>query len=497
MAIVVVIGGGLGGLASAARLAKLGHEVTLLERSANLGGAVSTISRDGFTWNTGPTSTLLPAVVRDLFRKTGRPLEQEISLVPLDPVRRHRFADGTSVALPGGSRAAQTAALRGLAPGPGDRRAEAWLDYVASYSTTWKWLREDFLERPYDAKVAAPEVRRLLASRESLAKRIRTSLPDSRLQAIAAFPALLEGHELHHVPAWVGVEAYLVQRFGAWGVRGGFHALTDALTARLALRGVAVRRNTSARDLVVRGGRAVAVDTSDGVLDCEVIVCAVDPQTLPTLRAHVCGTRSTTHPRVCHLAIDGPGILDAETVWHDGSLLVARPGSDYRDAHTLTLLQRGAGDPVATLASHGLDLHRRVLIRIDQDPSAADSSKLGSRGSDSSAYGVMWRGRGTVRRRLGPTTPIPGAYAAGSHANPGAGVPWSDYPPRSWLSRSVRPERFGARPEANCLDSGELPGHGQGRTDSGLARLDGHACLLGEGEPDTLTRLATPIAFYD
>ena len=38
--------------------------------------------------------------------------------------------------------------------------------------------------------------------------------------------------------------------------------------------------------------------------------------------------------------------------------------------------------------------------------------------------GVLWQGRGTVRRRLGPTTPVPGVYAAGAHATPGAGVPF-------------------------------------------------------------------------
>ena len=111
MARVVVVGGGFGGMAAAARLAKLGHDVTLLERADHLGGALTSVEHDGFTWDAGPASTLLPAVVRDLFRKSGRPLERELDLQPLDPVREHRFGDGSSVRVPGGSRAAQLAAF--------------------------------------------------------------------------------------------------------------------------------------------------------------------------------------------------------------------------------------------------------------------------------------------------------------------------------------------------------------------------------------------------
>src|SRR6476659_1674454 len=114
MARVVVLGGGFGGMAAAARLAKLGHQVTLLERAGQLGGALAEVRADGFAWDGGPTSALLPAVVRDLFRKSGRPLERELELVPLEVIREHRFEDGTSLALPGGSRAAQIAAFDAL-----------------------------------------------------------------------------------------------------------------------------------------------------------------------------------------------------------------------------------------------------------------------------------------------------------------------------------------------------------------------------------------------
>ncbi len=132
MARVVVVGGGFGGLASAARLAKLGHEVTLLERLDTLGGAVSTVAEDGFEWDAGPTSMLVPAVIRDLFRKSGRPVERELELEPLDLVREHWFEDGTVLGLPGHSRAAQLAAFDALAPGSA---AAGWTTSTPSPTT--------------------------------------------------------------------------------------------------------------------------------------------------------------------------------------------------------------------------------------------------------------------------------------------------------------------------------------------------------------------------
>src|SRR3954453_7086841 len=146
MARVVVVGGGLGGLASAARLAKLGHEVALLEASSRLGGAIGYVEEQGFRWDSGPTSTLLPAVIRDFFRKSGRPAEKEIDLVPVEPVLQHRFEDDTVLDLPGGSRAAQLEAVEAaLGNGAGAR----WASYVDGFGEVWEALRKDLFERPW------------------------------------------------------------------------------------------------------------------------------------------------------------------------------------------------------------------------------------------------------------------------------------------------------------------------------------------------------------
>src|SRR3954452_19271551 len=167
MARVVVVGGGFGGLASAARLAKLGHEVTLVEARPQLGGALGFVEADGFRWDTGPTSTLLPAVIRDFFRKSGRPAEKEIDLVPVEPVQQHRFEDDTVLDLPGGSRAAQLEAVdTALGAGAGAR----WTSYVDDFAEVWEVLRKDFFERPWSAEHATKQAKGLLETRLTLHK---------------------------------------------------------------------------------------------------------------------------------------------------------------------------------------------------------------------------------------------------------------------------------------------------------------------------------------
>src|SRR3954453_17623959 len=206
MSRVVVIGAGFGGLAAAVRLAKLGPNVTLVERTQTLGGALSAVTEDGFTWDAGPSYTLLPAVVRDLFRKSGRPLERELDLVPLDLVREHRFEDGTSLRLPHG-RAAQLAAF----DEPGRGLGKQWVEHVASYADDWEVLRRGYLENPWRPDALSPELAARLDSRETLFKRLKKTFKDERLRLVAGHSFVAQGHELRNVPAWAGSTAYVEQ----------------------------------------------------------------------------------------------------------------------------------------------------------------------------------------------------------------------------------------------------------------------------------------------
>nr|WP_157347340.1 NAD(P)/FAD-dependent oxidoreductase [Nocardioides sp. MAH-18] len=404
-------------MAAAARLAKLGHEVTLVERSDSLGGALEGVAEDGFTWDAGPTYTLLPAVVRDLFRKSGRPVERELDLVPLPVLREHRFEDGSRLALPSG-RAAQLAALDELGAGLGRR----WVDHVASYAEDWEVLRRGYLESPWDPTDLPRDVAARLDSREMLFKRLRKTFKDERLRLVAGHPFVAEGHDLRNVPAWAGMTAYVEQRFGAWTVEGGMVRLGEALVARLATRRVTVLTGTEVADVVVREGRAVAVATSTGELDADVVVCAVDPRRLPALASYVARTMPAIPPVVVHVGLAGePLDLPHELVLHGDPMLVLRTGGTAPDGHwTLTVHGRGrlSEDVLRALARHRIDVRAQVVARVDRSPRDQVSRWGGS------PMGVLWQGRATARQRLGPRTPISGVYAAGAHATPGAGLPY-------------------------------------------------------------------------
>lgn len=419
MAQVVVVGGGLAGTAAAARLAKNGHDVTLVEALPRLGGAVGTLEQDGFHWDTGPSAAALPAVLRDLFRKTGRTLEREADLLAVQPLREHRFADGTRLTLPAGSRAEQQAAVdEALGAGAGQR----WVDYLHDLADPWDRLRRDYLERVYAPDVASAETRALLTNRTMIGKAVARRFEDQRLRTVALHHTVAGGHDPRNVPAWIGLLDYLELKFGNWTLPGGLGGLADLLTKRLGERRVTVLTSTRATDVLMGAGGPVAVATDAGPLEADRVVVAVDPRRLPALAPYVSRTMPAIPPTVTHLGLSrGVPDLPREVVIHDEYVLTVRTGGAAPEGKAAwTLLGRGrlSEDLLTALARKGLDVRDAVETRVDRSPRQIVEHYSGS------PVGVLWQGRATVRDRIGTRTPLPHVYAAGAHTGGGGWVPF-------------------------------------------------------------------------
>ena len=419
MSRVVVVGGGLAGCASAARLAKLGHEVTLVEALPTLGGAVGVVEQDGFEWDTGPHATALPAVLRDLFRKSGRPLERELELEHVQPLREHRFLDGTRLALPSGNRSAQIDAVDdALGAGAGRQ----WADYVHDQAETWDLLRRDYFERPWSPDLAGKEVHDLLRSRLMMHKAVTRRFKDERLRTLAWHHAVQGGHDPRNVPAWYGVVDYVEQNFGTWTFPGGMGRLAGLLTKRLGERGVTVMTDTRAKDVVMGPSGPHCVQTSPGELEADQVVVAIDPRMIPALRKHVDRSMPAIPPLVTHVGLsqEVPD-LPAEIVVHDEFVITVRTdGRAPAGKSAWTLSGRGKISEGLVMALYRKRIDLRGAVETELTMTPRQQVELWS----GSPCGVLWQGRATITDRLSPRTPLPQVYAAGAHVGGGGLVPF-------------------------------------------------------------------------
>src|SRR5262249_51512071 len=94
---VLIVGAGPGGLAAALLLARAGLSVKVIERQPHVGGRTSTLHRDGFRFDLGPTFFLYPRVLEEIFAAVGYDLHTEVPMVRLDPQYHLVFGAGGSL----------------------------------------------------------------------------------------------------------------------------------------------------------------------------------------------------------------------------------------------------------------------------------------------------------------------------------------------------------------------------------------------------------------
>jgi phytoene desaturase len=296
MSRVVVIGGGVGGLAVAARLAVRRNDVILLEQADRIGGKLHTYRRDGFAFDTGPSLFTLPAVYRDLFLKTGGPLEEAVDLQPVEPGFGYHFADGSSVVVPGVDPAR---AARAFGEAFGGTAGEDWRRLIDRGGQMWRLTREPFLQSPLDGwrtllKVASPSAVRTVAPRTTLRELGEEFLADPRQRQILDRYATYSGSDPRRAPAVFATIPYMEQTFGAWHLGGGLGTLADALEQRCRERGVDIRLGQDVTEVIIRDGRACGVrvqasgseppggprDASGQVIDADIVIANADAQHL-------------------------------------------------------------------------------------------------------------------------------------------------------------------------------------------------------------------------
>jgi phytoene desaturase len=275
---VVVVGGGVGGLAVAIRLRAAGSEVTVLERNEVVGGKLAELAVDGYTFDIGPSLVTLPHVFDELFRCAGTTLADELDLVRLDPQFHYHWPDGSSLTVPDGADAT-AAAFDGFSPGAGD----AWQTWDARGRRIWDTSERTFFAGPMSnplsllRRMRSPVDLVAIDPLRSLHRSAAATFDDPRLQQWAGRYATYSGSSPFRAPATLACIPHIESRHGCWYPMGGMGRLRDAVERVARSAGVEIRTGVDVERVLADDRRVAGVVTADGErLDADVVVVNAD-----------------------------------------------------------------------------------------------------------------------------------------------------------------------------------------------------------------------------
>jgi len=271
----IVIGSGFGGLAAAVRLGARGYRVTVLERLDAPGGRAYVFHQDGFTFDAGPTIVTAPALFESLWSLCGRRLADDVTLKPLSPFYRIRFADGSALDWSGDPAAMEREIAR-LAPAdlPGYRRFMRVSERL--YRIAFERLMHLPFSRWQDMARQLPNLLRLRAYR-SLYAVVASHVRDPRLRFALSFHPLFVGGNPFRTSALYGLIVHLERLGGVHYVMGGTGELVKGLVRLIESQGGEVRCNSEVRRITLRDATARGVELRSGErLSADVVVSNAD-----------------------------------------------------------------------------------------------------------------------------------------------------------------------------------------------------------------------------
>ncbi|GHJ85905.1 hypothetical protein NliqN6_2307 [Naganishia liquefaciens] len=226
----IVVGCGVGGSATAARLAVAGFDVEVFEKNSFSGGRCSLIHHDGYRFDQGPSLLLLPPIFHALYSDLGTSLESHLDLIKCDPNYVVHFHDGESVVL-STDRAqlrAEVERFEGVEGGEAlegfltESSRHAALSYSLVLSKTFtsylSLLRPSFLVNAIALHPHLP-----------LWNRVSRYFKTERMRRAFSFGSMYLGSSPFDAPGTYSLLQWTETVEGIWYPKGGFHKVVQSL----------------------------------------------------------------------------------------------------------------------------------------------------------------------------------------------------------------------------------------------------------------------------
>ncbi len=274
----VVVGAGIGGLATALRLAREGHEVQVFEQSESLGGKLNVFSQNGYRFDAGPSLFTLPALVEELVELSGEPRER-FQYHTLDRSCHYFWDDGTQLIawFDKAKLAEEIKTKLGVDPEPSLKH----LDHSAFlYETTAALFMERSLHRAKsyfskDVLKALVNVFRLDLT-TNMHRANERALNHPKLVQLFDRYATYNGSDPYRAPGVLNIIPHLEHNIGTFLPKGGMYTITQTVAELAQESGVKFHLNAPVSRIVTENGRATGVEVNGSVVPADTVVSNAD-----------------------------------------------------------------------------------------------------------------------------------------------------------------------------------------------------------------------------
>ena len=273
---IVVVGSGFGGLSIASKLKAKKFDVTLIEKHKDLGGRARTFVHNDFKYDAGPTVITAPYLIDELFSVHSEKLSDYVNLLPVKPWYRFLFDSGEYIDY--GDKLIST--VHEIKAKYGNDKAKAYLKLLKHSKQIFKKGFIELSDEPFESIFSMlkhlPALIKIRFDR-SVYQTVNKYLNNKNLnEALSMHPLLVGGNPYSTTSIYLLIQ-YLEWKWGVYYAEGGTGRIIDGLEKLLIKKDVNIKKNTEAKKIILKNNKVVGIDTSQGIIDCDIVVCNSDP----------------------------------------------------------------------------------------------------------------------------------------------------------------------------------------------------------------------------
>ncbi len=273
---VVVIGGGISGLATAALLARNGYKVTLLEKNDFIGGRASYFREKGYFFDKGPSWYMMPEVFDNFFSFFNKKTSDFYELKKLDVSYKVFFEDKTSILI-FSDLEKNLETFENLEAGS-SVKLRKYLEqsrFIYEKSMT-KLVRLDYARF---TDIINPQLVYYALKFNyfiNLNFYLKRFFKDEKIKKILGFNTVFLGGSPYNTPAFYSLIAHADMNLGIYYPIGGIYKIVEALLSVCQENGVEIYLSEPVIKLSVKDSRIFEVITEKRSFPADVVVSSAD-----------------------------------------------------------------------------------------------------------------------------------------------------------------------------------------------------------------------------